>query len=92
LPGLGNAFSIAGGKIVVAGVASQAAWWWLLAIPAAIAGIALAVSAISKAAYAASPEGRLEKVTTEAEGAEKAAENAAKGYDELKSSLESIKS
>ena len=92
LPGLGNAFSIAGGKIVVAGVASQAAWWWLLAIPAAIAGIALAASAISKAAYAASPEGRLEKVTTEAEGAGAAAENAAKGYDELKSSLESIKS
>ena len=80
-------------KLVIAGIQTQLAWWWVFiiigALIALIAIIALVVAAVKKA-QANSPEGKLKAATEAAEKAAEAAEKAKEAYEGLASAFESL--
>ena len=85
-----TAFKLAGAAGASSGAAVTIGWLPVIGIIAGIIVVVWALVAAFKAAYAASPEGKLEAASAAAEGAAEAAEGAAQAYEHLAAALGSI--
>ena len=77
-------------KLVEGGLKAQAAWWWAVAIVAAVTFLVIAVISIAKAVQEASPEKKLERARKAADDAKEAASKLSQEYENLKDSLDSL--
>lgn len=87
---IGSAFSSIGGIvssvgsiITAAGISSQAAWWWIFAIIAAVTLLTAGIVALVNTAKENSLAGQMEKVQKATDAASETANSAKEAYDNL---------